>query len=192
MSGKDETGTRWAMQVVVELDRSLLQHMDVRGWNEFVGELSRLNMVPIAWSKGERPPPVGVIFDFRALRRAHYKLNGIDLTFCDLEGANFEGACLKGALLGSCPGANLRNARLQGAAFRGDISGADFTGGELHDTDFRDAYYFVNRPPLGLPPEVLDACKAEPENAPGDHPDGPPVPAEQPIRATVTISEVPW
>ena len=191
MNGNDESGTRWAMQVVVELDRSLLQHMDVRQWNEFVGELARLNMVPIVWSMGERPPPVGIMFDFRALRRAHYKLNGIDLTVCDLEGANFEGAWLKSAKLGSCPGANLRNARLQGAAFRGDVSAADFTGAELHDADFRDAYYFANRAPVGLPPEVLATCKAEPENAPDDA-GGPPVPAEQPLRACVTITQVPW
>lgn len=191
MNAKDESETKWAMQVVVELDRTILQHMDLRQWSEFIGEVAKRGMVPIGWSKGERPPPVGLMFDFRGLHRAHYRLTGIDLTVCDLEGANFEGACLKGAKLGSCPKANLRSARLQGAAFRGDVSGADFTGTELHDTDFSDAYYFDGTPPVGLPPEILARCKSEPASAPGD-PGMPPTPGEQPLRACVTISEVPW
>jgi uncharacterized protein YjbI with pentapeptide repeats len=179
------------MLVVVEFSRDLFQHFNVESWNEFVGELVRHGMVPVAWSKGERSPPVGVMLDFRGLRRAHYKLDGIDLTFCDLEGANFEGASLKGAKLGPCPGANLRGARLQGAAFRGDVSGADFTGAELHDTDFRDATYDPGKPPVGLPGEALANCKPEPENATDDA-EVQSVPADQPLRATVTISEVPW
>jgi hypothetical protein len=178
------------MLVVVELDHGVFQHFNVAQWNDFVGELVRLGLVPVAWSKGERPPPVGVMFDFRRLRRAHYRLAGIDLTFCDLGEADFEGADLKGAKLGDCAGANLRNARLQGAAFRGDVRGANFTGAELHDTDFSDAYYFAAKPPVGLPAEVLAACKSEPAAA-GDA-DKPSAPPEQPLRATVTISEVPW
>ncbi len=191
MNSEAESGTKWAMLVAIELDRSAFQHFTVASWNEFVGELARRGMTPIAWSKGERPPPIGVILNFRGLRRAHYKLNGIDLTLCDLEGAEFEGASLKGAKLGPCPGANLRNARLQGAAFRGDISGADLSGAELHDTDFRDSYYFDGTPPVGLPAEALATCKSEPASAPGDG-DMPATPPERPIRATVTISEMPW
>ncbi len=192
MSGNDETGTRWAMQVVVELGRTILQHMDVRGWNEFVGELVRRGMVPIAWSKGERPPPVGVMFDFRGLRRMHYRLNGINLSLCALDGGSFECASLKGALLGDGKAVCYRGARIHGARFCGDISGCDFSGcSGIEHALWDDASFSVEDPPIGLPPEVLTRCKPEPASAPGDG-DMPSTPPEQPLRATVTITEVPW
>ena len=132
------------------------------------------------------------MLDFRGLRRGHYRLTGIDLSLCSLEGACFEGACLKGAKLGSCPNANFRDARLQGADFSDcDISGCCFVGAELHDTDFANATYDPANPPTGLPPEVLAKCKAEPPERPNSaKPQG--QTGEHPMRATVTISEVPW
>ena len=191
MNEKDKAEARWSMLIVVELDRGLLQHFDVRQWNDFVGELARRGMTPIGWAQGERPPPVGVTLSFRGLRRAHYRLTGIDLTLCELEGADFEGACLQGAKLGFCPKANFRYARLQGASFRADVSGVDFTGAELQGAEWGDAYYFANDPPVGLPTEVLAACQCEPASAPGNA-DMPSTPPERPLRACVTITEVPW
>ena len=178
--------TRWAMQVVIEFDLALFRHFRVAQWNEFVGELVRRGLAPVAWAKGEKPPPVGVMFDFRGLRVRRCRLAGIDLTFCDLAGADFEGSSLKGAKLGGCPRANLRDTRLQGAEFRGDISDSDFTGATIDGTDFTHAY--CHEPPLGLPPELAAVIKSVPEGA-GDGADAP---FEQPLRARVTIHEVPW
>ena len=190
MNGKDEAGTRWAM--LVELDCGAFQHFSVASWNEFVGELVRRNMTPIAWSLGRRPTPVGVMFDFRGLRGARRPLAGIDLTFCDLGNACFEGALLDGSKLGSCPGANLRNARLKGTAFRGDVSGCAFTGAEeAGNADFHHAYFFADRPPTGLPAEALAACEVLPSSV-DDADQIPPVPAETVLRARATITEVPW
>ncbi len=174
-----------AVQIIVEFDKSLFCHFTVCQWNEFMANLVRRNMTPVAWEK--RPPPLGVMFDFRGLRRANYRLDGIDLTFCDLDDANFEGASLQNAKVGSCPKANLRNARLHGASFRGDVSNCDFTDAkEICEADFRHAYYYDGSPPIGLPAEVLASCEVLP---PSDE-DIPSVP-EQPLRACVTIHEVP-
>lgn len=199
MNGDDDTGegasTRTAMQVIVEISRDLLQSFNVKDWNEFVAELSRRELIPVVWSLGERPPPLGVMLDFRGLRRGHYHLTGIDLSLCWLDRACFEGACLKGAKMGCCPNADFRNARLQGASFyMCDISGCRFEGAELHDADFTDASYAMGHAPTGLPAETLAKCKAvmpEPPPAPRD-PDNPPRSPERPLRATVTVSEVPW
>ena len=68
MNAKSDGGGRTAMLVVLELDRDLLAHFGVREWNEFIGELVRRDLTPVAWAQGERPPPVGVMFDFRGLR----------------------------------------------------------------------------------------------------------------------------
>ena len=180
------------MLVIVEFDCGLMEHFDVTSFNEFMEKLVRRGMTPVAWSKGKRPPPVGVMFDFRHLQRPNATLSGIDLTFCDLEGgADFTGTNLQGAKLGSCPQACFRHAWLEGACFRGDISGADFTGAELADADFSHAYYFADKPPSGLSPEALAACEVLPPSV-DDAGQMPPVPAEQVLRAKVTITEVPW
>ena len=188
MSVKDTDGTQWAMQVVLEFDASLFRHFRVSVWNDFVAELARLGLVPIAWSRGERPPPVGVTFDFRGLRVTCCRLDGIDFTFCDLGGANFQGSSLKNAKIGDCPKANLRNTKLQGAEFRGDVSGAEFAGAITDGTDFSHAYYLSGQPPVGLPPEVTAAIESVPRNPDGrtDEPFTPP------LRARVTIHTVPW
>jgi hypothetical protein len=193
MSGDENGGsTRTAMQVLVEIDKSLLQHFDVKSWNEFAAQLSKHGLLPTGWAPGERPPPVAILLDFRRLQRAHYKLTGINLSLCWLEGACFEGACLKGARLGCCPNANFRDARLQGADFSDcDVSGCCFVGAQLHDADFTGATYDPASPPTGLPPDVLAICAAEaPEQPSSTKPQQ--RAGERPLRATVTISEVPW
>ena len=183
---------RTAMQLLVEISRDLLQSFSVAEWNTFVADLSAHGLIPTVWSPGERPPPVAVLLDFRGLRRGHYRLTGIDLSLCWLEGANFEGACLKGAKIGCCPNANFRDARLQGADFSDcDISGCCFDGAELHDTDFTNASYDPENPPTGLPPEALAMCKPEPRERPvSAKPQG--RAGERPLRATVTVGRVPW
>ncbi|TFG81498.1 MAG: pentapeptide repeat-containing protein, partial [Chromatiales bacterium] len=119
----------------------------------------RIPLTPVAWPKGERPPPVGVMLDFRGLRATHCRLAGVDFTFCDLAGADFEGSSLKGAKVGSCPGARFRNARLQGAEFRGNVSGCDMSGAITEGTDFAHAYCRADDPPLGLAPDALAAIE---------------------------------
>jgi hypothetical protein len=188
VSGKGEAATRWATQVIVSFDHGLFRHVGVRQWGSFVGELARRGLVPIAWSKGERPPPIGIELEFRGLRATHCRLDGIDLTFCDLSGADFEGSSLKGAKVGDCPGANLRRTRLQGAEFRGDVSGADFTGAAVDGAGFGDAHHYEGEPPVGLPPETAAAIETVPREAGG----GRDAPFMQPLRARVTIHEVPW
>lgn len=192
MNSGNGGANRTAMLVIVELGGDLLEYFDVASWNEFMAELVRRDMTPIAWSQGERPSPVGVVFDFRGLHGARRPLAGIDLTFCDLEGAEFTGADLRGAKLWSCRGADFRNARLRGARFRGDISGCcfDSDGPELGETDFRHAFYSAHEPPTGLPAEALAACEVVP-----DAPDGAdlsPAVEELPLRVRATIHEVPW
>jgi hypothetical protein len=188
MNGKDE-GTRWAVQIIVEFDASLFRHVGVTGWNDFVGELVQRGMVPIAWAKGERPPPIAVAFEFHGLRIAHCRLDGIDLTFCDLPSADIEGSSLKDTKFGDCANANLRRTRLQGAEFRGDVSNADFTGAAVDGADFSHAYYFEGAPPAGLPPEALASIECVPKDASAKAPEQP---FMQPLRARVTIHEVPW
>jgi hypothetical protein len=189
VSGKDKTAKRWAVQIVAEFGRHLFRHFRLGQWNEFVGELVRRGLVPIAWSEGERPPPIGVAFEFRNLRATHCRLDGIDLTFCDLSGADFEGSSLKGAKVGDCPGANLRGTRLQGAEFRGDVSGADFTGAAVDGAGFGDAHHYEGEPPLGLPPEAMAEIKVVPREADEGRPEEP---FMQPLRARVVLHEVPW
>lgn len=189
MNCKDE-GTRWAVQIVVACDRHLFRHFrKVAQWNEFAAELVKRSLTPVAWSKGEQPSPIGVMFDFRGLRARHCRLDGIDFTFCDLEQADLEGSSLKGAKLGPCPKANLRGTRLHGTEFRGNLSGADMTGANVLGADFAQAYFHESEPPLGLPPEAMAAIERAPEE-PGDG--VPDVPFAPPLRARVTIHEVPW
>lgn len=183
---------RTSMQIMVQIDKSLLQHFDLATWGQFISDLSRHGLCPTVWAPGERPIPVAILLDFRGLRRGHYRLTGIDLSLCWLEGACFEGSCLKGARLGSCPNATFRNARLQGADFSDcDVSGCCFVGAELHGACFDRAVYDPTNPPTGLPAEVLAVCKAEPQERPAaTMPQG--RDGERPLKATVTISEVPW
>lgn len=191
MNGKANDGTRWATIIVVELGPGLLQQFgDVASWNEFVSSLVHRGLTPVAWGKGERPSPVGVMFDLRRLGRRHYDLAGIDLTLCDLAGADFECANLRGAKVGPCPAASFRRARLRGAQFRGDIGGCIFDDAELDGADFSHASHAAGDPPKGLPPEALSACKAL--TAVDDAERMADVPPERPLRATVTIHEVPW
>jgi len=175
------------IQVVVEFDAGLFRHFRVaQQWNSFVGDVVRRGLTPVAWAKGERPPPIGVAFEFQNLRVTHCRLDGIDLTFCDLTHADFEGSSLKGAKLGDCPRANLRGAKLQGAEFRGDVSRADFTGAAIQGTSFLQAYHYEGEPPLGLP-EALAAIRSVPrEMGDGNEPFMPPVPAR------ISVHEVPW
>lgn len=190
MNGSDGDGTRWAVQVVVEFGPGLFRHFRVAQWNGFVGELARRGLAPVAWSQGETPPPIGVMFDFRGLRARYCRLDAIDFTFCDLAGADFEGSSLKGVKLGDCRGANLRRARLQGAEFRGDVSGADFTGADLQGTTFLHAWRSTDEPPVGLPSEVVAAIESTTEEQ--GNGGGPDAPFEQPLRARLMIHEVPW
>jgi hypothetical protein len=190
MSSGNDGSSRMAMLVIVQFDGDLLQHFDPRSWNQFVGQLARRGQTPVAWSRGKRPPPLGVVFSFTGLRGARLGLNGIDLTFCELGEADFEGACLQGAKLGSCPGASFHGAQLQGASFRGDISECRFEGAKL-GADFQNAYFFADKPPIGLAPEALATCEVLPPSV-DDADQMPPVPAEQVLRAKVTITEVPW
>lgn len=187
MSGKDDAATRWAVQVIVEFDHSLFRRFRVAQWNEFASELVRRGLVPIAWAKGEAPPPVAVAFDFSGLRVRRCRLTGIDFTFADLSASDFEGSSLKNAKLGDCPRANLRNALLDGTQFRGDVSGADLTGSTIDGADFSHSY--CHELPIGLPPEALAAIKVVPRE-PGEG--CPEEPFMQPLRARVTIHEVPW
>ena len=187
--------SRTAMQIMVDISRDLLQAFDVKTWNAFAADLSHLLPIPTAWEPGEHPPPIGIILDFRRLQRAHYRLIGIDLSRCWLDEANFEGSNLKDAKMGSCSNATFKDACLQGADFSNcDISGCNFTGADLRDINFKDATYDPADPPTGLPPELLAKCKAEPPD-----PSNPPAStsnlgrfAARPIRACVTINEVPW
>ena len=180
-----------AMLVIVTFDCDLMEHFDVRSWNEFMRKLVQRGMTPIAWSKGKKPTPLGVSFDFRGWRCECRRMEGIDLTFCDLGEADFTGTNLQGAKIGPCPEACFRDAWLELACFRGDMSGADFTGAGLSEADFQHACYFAGKPPIGLPAEVLATCEAVPDAT--DQPDGwPPMIVEQTLRVRASVHEAPW
>jgi hypothetical protein len=186
-----------AMLVVLTFDSDLLEHFDVSQWNDFMGKLIRRGMTPVAWTKGRRPPPLGVMFDFRGLSCTCQRRELVDFTFCDLGDADFTATNLLGAKLGSCPGAVFTAASLESAHFRGDISGADFTDAEVGDADFSHAYYHSDNPPTGLPPEVLAACDGVPPSVDGDDGDAGAdlisrLPADQTLSVKATIHEVPW
>jgi len=120
-------------QVIVEFDKSLMSHFEsVEQFNGFISGLSAMNLAPTVWGSGSVPPPFGVTLDFSGLRRAHYRLDGADLSLCWVADADFEGAFLKGAQMGCCPRSSFRNARLQGCDFSMcDISDCIFTDAEL-------------------------------------------------------------
>jgi hypothetical protein len=181
--------TRWALQIIMEFDAALFRHVGVSKWNDFVGELRRLGLVPVAWAKEERPTPLGIMLSFEGLQARHCRLDRLDFTFCDLTGADLDGSSLKGAKICDCPGANLRATRLQGAEFRGDMSSCDLTGAAVEGADFRHAYHYEGKPPLGLPPEAMAAIKVVPkEERDGDADE----PFMQPLRVKAVIHEVPW
>ena len=164
MSDKaEETGQPRGVMVVIEFDRSLLNHFTVAEWNAFVADLMARDLIPAVWTDGDRPPPITVVFDFRRLLRAHYRLDGIDLRLCYHDNADFIGASLKNARLGFGKNACYRGARLHGADFQGiEISGCDFTDClGVEPAMFAGAVYHPANPPKGLPPEVLAVCEEE-------------------------------
>ena len=184
-------------QVIVEFDNSLLSRFTVAQWNAFVAGLSEMHLAPTVWSSGERPPPFGVTLDFSGLRRAHYRLDGADLSLCWLADSDFTGASLKGAQMGCCPRSNFRNARLQGADFTlCDISDCDFTGAEMEGTIFTKAVYAPGHEPVGLPTAMLALCKPE-AMPPPVNPRTPENPQEPsgftvaPLKCLATIHAVP-
>jgi len=181
--------------VVVEFDRGLLNHFTVASWNVFMEDLQTRGLIPACWEDGQRPPPVTVELDFRRLQRAHYKMDGIDLSLCHLDESDFTMTSLKNARLGSGRNVIYRGARLHGADFKGvEISGNDFTDCQgVKPALFEGAYYDPSNPPKGLPPEVLAVCLCdddEPARLPRErrsiqHD------AESPLRACVTIQQIP-
>lgn len=188
MNGKNNAATQWAAQVIVEFDKSLFRRVGSAKWNDFVGELVRRGIVPVAWSQGERPPPIGVMLEFRGLRARRCRLGAMDFTFCDLTQADFSGSFLQDARIGNCPHANLRGTSLRGAEFRGDVSGCDFTGAATEGADFRHAYHEEGDPPIGLPVATLGAIECVTKETGG----GPEDPSMRPLRAKATFHEVPW
>ena len=191
--GNDQGGVKCtAMQILIEVDKSLFQFFDVAEWNALVADLAERGLMPAVWAPGERPPPVAVVLDFHRLQRKHYHLDGINLGMAWLEEANFEGASLKNAKLGCCPNATFKDARLQGANFEDcDISGCCFEGAQLDGADFSGAAYHPDNPPVGLPAEILAVCKADPDATvssakPQERP------GERPLGSCVTVAAVPW
>jgi len=152
-----------AIQIVVEFDWRLLNLIlsngGVPAWNRFSRRLLEGGLIPVTWTAGEEPDPVGVMLNFDHIRMPHYHLDGIDLCLCWLEAADFTGASMKDASIGSCPDALFRAARLHGCEFLGDISGCHFEDATGLDTaKFGLAVYHPGNPPIGLPPQALAVC----------------------------------
>ena len=188
MSNPEQQG----VMVVVELGKDLLNHFSVSEWNAFMVDLMVRNLIPTCWEAGKSPPPITVDLNFRRLQRAHYRLDGIDLSLCFLDHADFSQTSLKNARLGSGKNVSYRGARLQGADFRGiEISGNDFTDCiGVEPAMFEGAYYDPDNPPKGLPPEVLAVCVGDEETAVRPT-SGQSFPTESPLHACVTIQRVP-
>lgn len=154
-----------AIQVVIEFDRTLLNHFTVAQFNAFIGGLLSRGLTPPIFVPGDTDPdPIAIMIDFNGLRRPHYDLDHIDLRMCWLADADFTGASLRHARMGCGRNVCYRDgARLHGADFRGvEISGSDFTGALGLDTaQFDGAVYCPSNPPVGLPASVMALCKPE-------------------------------
>lgn len=188
-----------AFQIVLEFDKGLLQHFDVKQWNSFMSDLLSKDLTPPLYTPGERPHPVSVMLDFHGLRRAHYRLDGINLSLCWLERADFTGASLRNARLGCGRNVCYRGARLHGADFRDvEISGCDFSDAiGLAPEMFLGAAYDPANPPIGLSQDILAVCRAESE-PPASDPRAPSNPQEPtgfrqaPLRCHATIHTINW
>jgi hypothetical protein len=187
-----------ATTIIIEFRADLLGHFDVPGWNAFVNALFERRLLSACWSRWESPPLLVTMIDFRGLRRARYKLDGIDLRHCWLERADFTGASLRNSKMGCGRDASYRGARLHGADFRHvEISGCAFDDAlGLESAMFDGAVYCPANPPKGLPPEVLARCKPEAEPPPLDRrqPTNPKEPTwfrQEPLRCNATIHVAP-
>ena len=80
---------RTAMMVVIQFDHRLHAHFTAGQWHEFLRKLIHRGMIPITWSKGKRPPPIGVAFDFGGSETPSLPA-GFDLGL--FEGSDEEGA----------------------------------------------------------------------------------------------------
>lgn len=186
------------IQIVVEFRRDVLNHFSVPEWNAFVADLLGKHLIPPIHALGEKPEPLSVLLDFRGLKRSHYRLDGIDLRLCWLEGASFEFASLRKARLGCGRNVSYKGSRLHGADFHHvEISGCDFTDCVGIETAiFENAVYDPANPPVGLPPEILAICKPEAEPPPTDRrqPTNPAEPTgfqQAPLRCLATIHLIP-
>jgi len=191
-------GQEMTSTIIVEFRGDLLGHFDVPAWNAFVAGLFDRRLLAACWSRTERPPPLVILIDFRGLRRARYKLDGIDLRHCWLERADFTEASLRNSKMGCGRNVSYRGSRLNEADFRHvEISGCDFSGCQGIETALFDgAVYDPANPPLGLPPEALARCKPEADAPPLDRrqPDNPKEPTwfrQEPLRCCATIHMAP-
>ena len=187
-----------ATTIIIEFRADLLGHFDVPSWNAFVNALFERRLLSACWSRTESPPLLVMMLDFRGLRRARHRLDGIDLRHCWLERADFTGASLKNAKLGCGRNVCYKGARLHGADFRHvEISGCDFSGClGIESAMFDGAVYDPANPPVGLPPELLAACKPEAEPPPSDprRPSNPMEPMwfrQDPLKCHATIHVAP-
>ena len=191
-------GQEMTFTIIVEFRSDLLGHFDVPAWNAFIADLFERRLLAACWSRTERPPPLVALVDFRGLRRARHKLDGIDLRHCWLERADFTEASLRNSKMGCGRNASYRGARLHGADFRHvEISGCDFSGAAgLESAMFDGAAYDPANPPVGLPLELFARCKPEAEPPPSDprRPSNPKEPAwfrQSPLRCHATIHVAP-
>ena len=193
-----EVGRKRAAQVVVGLGKDLFHQIVAEGgvpaWNSFVSDLFKRELLSVAWSPKEIPPPFIVMIDLAGIRLDHRRLDGINLIHCWLEGASFDGSSLKNARLGCGRKVSYRGASIQGSDFRyAEISGCDFTGCKgIENAMFDGATY--DDPPIGLPPAVMARCSQEPDSADCGRfadPTGPSEFGQAPLRCRASFHLIP-
>ena len=190
-----EVGRGRAAQVVVELGKDLFHQIVAEGgvpaWNSFVSDLFKRELLSVAWSPKEIPPPFIVMIDLSGIRLDHRRLDAINLSHCWLEGASFNGSSLRNARLGCGRKVSYRGAWLQGSDFRNvEISGCDFTGSKgIEDALFDCASY--DEPPIGLPPAVMARCIHEPDCGRFASPTGPSEFGQAPLRCSASFHLIP-
>lgn len=147
----------------LHFDAELLDHFGVSDWNAFHARLLSSRLLDYYWVSGEAPPLLNVTLDFSCLDRSHYNLDGIDLSCCNLDGADFTGASLRNARISGGMYICFQDADLHGVDFsHNDVSGSVFSGAKgLESVNWDNAYYHPERPPSGLPPEILDRLHTE-------------------------------
>jgi uncharacterized protein YjbI with pentapeptide repeats len=173
MSGSPFQHNSCFLQVTFRSDL-LLHLLDLGGvaaWNSWLGSVSKHELIGSVWLEGEQQPVVAFEFDFSNVDLTGRHLLGIDLSAANCSGGNFSRTNLQDAKLCMVGSASFEGADLQGAQFAmADISGCDFTGANLDHASFGLASYPHNRPPRGLPKEILETCNVQgPDKEPKIH-----------------------
>ena len=120
----------------------------VRCFNDWIQRMVTWNYLGYTWGQDEQVPPMAVGVDLSQADLSGLVMPGIDLTYCFLPHASFKGCDLRGARIG------------------GDVTGVDFTDAQVEGLILECCGYAQGSPPIGLPDDLLDQCRADDPEVP--------------------------